>query len=192
MSRLQTPGATGVPPPADGGVVSRLLAVDPGSVALGVAYFEDASDVRPASTDLFVRDGLPWLERMQYIAAQLLLASRTRGWMPDVVAIEDVVLGINVKSTKTMSMTRGYLYRVIGELFPRARYIDINPSSTKAAAYSRAVHRAQAKSDIRHAVETMTGLRDLDENICDAIAVGWAAFGILNRESWERLVEQSG
>ncbi|HEV8656942.1 MAG TPA: crossover junction endodeoxyribonuclease RuvC [Candidatus Limnocylindria bacterium] len=167
----------------------RLLAIDQGSHACAAAYFTEASDVKPSSTDLFRRDGLPWVERMQYIAEQLLIASRTRAWIPDIVAIEDVVLHRNVQAVKVMSKTVGYLHRVVHELYPRARYIDINPSSTKAAARA-SMHRAASKDDIAHAVQVMTGLTGLSEDECDAIAVGWAAFGKLNTEHFARLAEQ--
>jgi Holliday junction resolvasome RuvABC endonuclease subunit len=167
----------------------RLLSIDQGSIACAVAYF-DVDETRPSSTDLFrPKGGLPWLERMQYIAAELLRSARTRGWNPDVVAIEDVVLGRNVTGVKVMSMTRGYLYRVVGDLFPRIRYIDINPSSTKAAARA-SMRRAAAKDDIRWAVLQMTGLEGLSEDECDAIAVGWAAFGKLRERSYLELANQ--
>jgi hypothetical protein len=179
----------------------RLLSIDQGSVACAVAYF-DVDETRPSSTDLFrPKGGLPWLERMQYIAAQLLASARTRGWQPDVVAIEDVVLHIqrdpgdgmgrtaNVKTVLTMGETRGYLKRVVGELYPRARYIDIHPSSTKAAAGARG-RRQDAKDDIRRAVEQLTRLEGLSEDECDAIAVGWAAFGQLRERAYVELANQ--
>ncbi len=167
----------------------RLLAIDQGSRACAVAYF-DVEETRPSSTDLFKpRESLPWLERMQYVAAELLRSARTRGWTPDVVAIEDVVLGRNVTGVKVMSMTRGYLYRVVGDLFPRIRYIDINPSSTKAAARA-SMRRVAAKDDIRWAVLQMTGLEGLSEDECDAIAVGWAAFGKLRERAFQELADR--
>jgi Holliday junction resolvasome RuvABC endonuclease subunit len=158
----------------------RLLAIDPGSRATGVAYFYD-DDIKPASTDWLRRDGIPAQERMRYIAEQFALAARTRGWIPDVVAIERVVLGRNVVSAVAMSENRGYLLRVLDELFPRARYYHVYPASTKAAALARGA-RAFAKDDTRRAVEIMTGLSGLGEDEYDAIAVGWAALGKLREE----------
>ena len=158
----------------------RLLAIDPGSKATGAAYFSD-DDVRPTSTDWFRRDGIPAQERMRYIAEQLGLAARTRGWTPDVIAIERVVLGLNTQTAVAMSQNRGYLIRVLDELFPRARYLDIYPASTKAAAMARGA-RVFAKDDTRHAIEVMTGLTGLGEDEYDAIAVGWAAFKIMREQ----------
>jgi Holliday junction resolvasome RuvABC endonuclease subunit len=164
----------------------RLLAVDPGSKATGVAYFHD-DDTKPTSTDWFRRDGIPSQERMRYIAEQLAIAARTRGWTPDVIAVERVVMGVNTQTAVAMSQNRGYLLRVLDEVFPRARYYDIYPASTKAAAMARGA-RAFAKDDTRRAIEVMTGLTGLGEDEYDAIAVGWAAFKIIREQ---RLVEMA-
>jgi Holliday junction resolvasome RuvABC endonuclease subunit len=163
----------------------RLLAIDPGSKACGAAYFAD-DDVRPTSTDWFRRDGIPAQERMRYIAEQLGIAACTRRWTPDVIAIERVVLGLNIQTAVAMSQNRGYLLRVLDELFPRARYLDIYPASTKAAAMARGA-RAFAKGDTRRTVEVMTGLT-LPEDVADAVAIGWAAFKIIREQ---RLVEMA-
>lgn len=164
----------------------RLLAIDPGSRATGVAYFHD-DDIKPTSTDWFRRDGFPAQERMRYIAEQLEVAARSRGWLPDVIAIERVVLGRNIVSAVAMSENRGYLLRVLDMLFPRARYYHVYPASTKAAALARGA-RAFAKDDTRRAVEVMTELRGLGEDEYDAIAIGWAAFGKLREE---RLIDMA-
>lgn len=167
----------------------RLLAIDPGSKACGAAYFAD-DDIRPMSTDWFRRDGIPAQERMRYIAEQLGLAARSRAWLPDVVAVERVVLGLNVQSAVAMSQNRGYLLRVLDELFPRARYYDIYPASTKAAALAR-TQRGFAKDDTRRAVETMTGLEGLGEDVYDAIAVGWAAFKKIREEHLVAMADEA-
>jgi Holliday junction resolvasome RuvABC endonuclease subunit len=167
----------------------RLLAIDPGSKATGVAYFSD-DDIRPTSTDWFRRDGIPAQERMRYIAEQLGLAARTRGWTPDVIAVERVVLGLNTQTAVAMSQNRGYLIRVLDELFPRARYYDIYPASTKAAAMAR-TQRGLAKADTRRVVELMTGLTGLGEDELDAVAVGWAAFKKIREEHLVALADEA-
>lgn len=168
----------------------NLLAIDPGSKATGVAYFDHDDDIRPASTDWIRRDGIPAQERMRYIAEQLAHTAAARKWDPDVVAIERVVLGVNVSSAVAMSENRGYLLRALDVLFPRARYYHVYPASTKAAALARGA-RAFAKGDTRHAVEVMTGLHDLGEDVYDAIAVGWAAFGKLREERFAEMADEA-
>lgn len=167
----------------------RLLAIDPGSKAAGAAYFDD-DDTKPTSTDWFRRDGIPAQERMRYIAEQLGLAARSRAWVPDVIAVERVVLGLNTQTAVAMSQNRGYLLRVLDELFPRARYYDIYPASTKAAAMARGA-RAFAKDDTRHAIQVMTGLMGLGEDEYDAIAVGWAAFKKIREEHLVALADEA-
>lgn len=168
----------------------NLLAIDQGSRAAGFAYF-DGDDVRPASTDCITApSGAPWIERMKYVDDQLRRVARTRGWLPDVVAIEDVVFGRSIRDALTMGETRGWLMRTVWELFPRARRIDINPQSAKAAARARTA-RIVAKGDIAHAVATMTGLRDLSEDEADACAIGWAAFAKFRAEQFERYVDDA-
>jgi Holliday junction resolvasome RuvABC endonuclease subunit len=167
----------------------RLLAIDQGSTVCGFAYF-DGNDVTPASTDAIAPPKGPWIERMRYIAEQLRRCARTRDWLPDVVAIEDVVFGRSIKDAVTMGETRGYLMRVVWELFPSARRIDIHPSTTKAAARARTA-RVFAKDDTAHAVAVMTGLRDLTEDEADACAIGWAAFGKLNEQRWSEMADEA-
>lgn len=167
----------------------RLLAIDQGSKVCGFAYF-DRDLVMPHSTDAVAAPaGRPWIERMKYVDEQLRHCARARSWDPDVVAIEDVVFGRSIKDALTMGETRGWLMRTVWELFPRARRIDINPATTKAAARARNA-RAFAKDDTAFAVRTMTGLQGLTEDECDAIAVGWAAFGKLNEERWRELADE--
>lgn len=174
--------------------------MDPGSRAIGFAYF-DGDDVRPTATDAIrPPSGAAWIERMKYIDDQLRQAARARAWLPDVVAIEDAVLNIhrgpsgaskmNPQALVTMGETRGWLLRTVWELFPRARRIDINPQSTKAAARARTA-RIVAKGDIAHAVATMTGLRDLTEDEADACAIGWAAYAKLREEQFMARVDEA-
>jgi Holliday junction resolvasome RuvABC endonuclease subunit len=180
----------------------RILAIDKGSNECGFAYL-DGDEV---TTDLMrPKSGLPWAERMDYIAEQLIHASYARSWAPDVVAIEDVVLYVrrfrrdndtvettaNVKTVLTMGETRGYLMRLIRELFPNARIIDIHPSETKAATGAPR-DRIGAKAHTMRVVAAALGRDDLSFDEADAVAVGWAARAKLDREHLERLANQGG
>lgn len=164
----------------------RLLAVDQGSKACGFAYFEgeelkDTDVLRP-------RESLPWAERMDYIADQLTRGARTRGWIPDVVGVESAVVWRNVKTALIMGETRGYLKRVIRELFPRARIVDVSPSETKSAVGAGPTRDA-AKRRTELVVSSMTGRKGLREDEYDAVAIGWAVITRLRRENLERLAE---
>jgi Holliday junction resolvasome RuvABC endonuclease subunit len=168
----------------------QLLAIDQGSNACGFAYF-DRDDVKPTSTDCIrPRGSSAWIERMKYVDEELRRCARSRGWDPDVVAIEDVVFGRSIKDAVTMGETRGWLMRTVWELFPRARRIDIHPATTKAAARARGA-RIFAKDDTAHAVRVMTGLADLQEDEADAIAIGWAAFGKLREQRLGQLADEA-
>jgi hypothetical protein len=54
---------------------------------------------------------------MDYIAAELERSARTRGWIPDVVAIESVAVhrSAYVSTALVMAETRGYLKRIFRE-----------------------------------------------------------------------------
>lgn len=174
----------------------RLLAIDQGSSECGVAYFID-DDVKPRGTDLFrPKSSLPWLERMKAIVDALAQRAVVASWAPDVVAIESVALhntgrvNSRVKTALIMSETRGYLKCALYGLFGNVRFFDVHPSTVKAAARAR-TGRANAKEDIRHAVETLTGLTGLSEDECDSIAIGWAAFGKLREERLAKMVDEA-
>src|SRR6267378_2588953 len=87
-----------------------------------------------------------------FAAGELAKVAVVRFWDPDVVAIEDVAVWMNTRTALQMAEARGYLKRVVHELFPRARYLDVNPSTTKAAAGASGP-RDQAKVTIRRMVE---------------------------------------
>lgn len=173
----------------------RILAIDQGSNECGFAYLVGTA----VTTDVMTpRASWPWAERMDFIAEQLVHAAHARGWEPEVVAIEDVVLHVrrveglgvtaNVKSVLTMGETRGYLKRLIRELWPQARIIDISPSSTKAATGAPRA-RDDAKAHTKRVVGAFLNRRDLTEDECDAVAVGWAAQAKIAGERMETLAE---
>lgn len=162
----------------------RILAIDQGANACGLAFLE--GDHVLAVDVIKPKSGLPWAERMDYIAGELThWFCSTPERTPDVVAIESVVVWKNVRVTMAMSETRGYLKRVVRELFPRARLMDINPSETKGAV-GAGVRRKASKDRTVRVVEAMTGRRDLTEDQADAVAIAWAARTKLQTEKWER------
>lgn len=147
----------------------RLLAIDPGSQDIGFAYFVDGELVR---TDL-VRGRGGRLERLHYIGDQLATGARTRGWLPDVVAVEDIYIGRSAGTALRMAKTIGYLERVLYELFPRTswRYIP-RPRICMALGL-----KGNAKGDVKRAAARGRFPQVTSQDECDAAAVGIAALG---------------
>jgi Holliday junction resolvasome RuvABC endonuclease subunit len=162
----------------------NLLAIDPSSTSCGVAYFLEE---RPISTDRFRPKGsLPWAERLDYIAAELLRSSSTHSWIPDVVAIEDTVFAKSVSAAITMGKTNGYLMRIVRELYPDARVFPVHPASVRAA-MSAPRGRAGAKAKFALVAAAIAPhLEAASEDERDALAIGWAALGKLRLETLER------
>jgi Holliday junction resolvasome RuvABC endonuclease subunit len=147
----------------------KLLAIDPGSLAIGFAYFIDG-DLR--QTDLIrPKSTLSWLERMGYIADQLGRGALARAWSPDVVAIEKVAAHRNVSTALTMSMTIGYVARVIDELYPRCQWIEMSKAATCHVIGLKGNARREERQ--RAAAEHFPQLASQDE--ADAAVVGIAA-----------------
>lgn len=147
----------------------NLLAIDPGSLAIGFAYFIDGELAR---TDLVrPKASLSWLERMGYVARELQRGASSRGWAPDVVAIEQVVAHHNLRAALTMSQTFGYVARVVDELYPRCQWAEI----TKA----QACHVIGLKGNARRVERQEAARRRFPElasqDECDAAVVGIAA-----------------
>ena len=165
----------------------NLLAIDPSSSSCGVAFFEGD---RPTATDRFrPKASLPWAERLDYIAGELARSSSTRGWDPDVVAIEDTVFARSVSAAITMGATKGYLLRIVRELFPRARIFPVHPATVRAA-MSAPRGREGAKAKFALVAAAMAPhLETASEDERDALAVGWACLGKLREE---RMGEGSG
>jgi len=158
----------------------NLLAIDPGSEVCAFAYLVDgavlATDaVTPAAS-------LTWLESMEYIAEQLDRGVRTRQWQPDAIAIESVVFWRSASSALTHGMTIGFLARVVSELFPRTRWIEVNLSTIARELGLKAnARREERKAAAR---ERFPGLRTQDE--ADAAAIGITALAMLERAQGER------
>lgn len=160
----------------------NLLAIDPSSTSCGAAYFEED---RPIATERFrPKTTHGWAERMDYIAGELARSARARGWSPDVVAIEDTVFARSVGAAITMGETRGYILRMVRELFPRARLLDVHPASVRAA-MSAPRSRAGAKAKFALvAAAVAPHLEASSEDERDAIAIGYTALGKLREETW--------
>lgn len=169
----------------------RLLAVDQGSIALGLAAFE-GRELVPGSARRLRGRGEGWHQRMRSIARQLQehLAGE---WRPDVIAIEGVALQrgprANPRTLAIMGSTRGYLMRVFEELAPAARVIEINPQRTKSAVGAPRA-RKLAKRHIGWAAEAFTGEAHLPEDAADAVAIGLAALEQLRAEEFAALVRE--
>jgi Holliday junction resolvasome RuvABC endonuclease subunit len=159
----------------------NLLAIDPSSSSCGAAYFVDE---KPIGTDHFrPKTTLPWAERMDYIAGELTKSSSTRGWLPDIVAIEDTVFARSVSAAITMGETRGYILRIVRELFPSARIFDVHPATVRAAMNApRSRVGAKAKFALV-AAALAPHLETTSEDERDALAIGWAALGKLREEA---------
>ncbi len=163
-------------------MTQRLLAVDQGSISLGIAAFDDR-DFLEART--IRARGSDWAARMWQIGAQLRdhLAGE---WRPDVVAIEGVGLHsghrANPKTLAIMGMTRGYLIRVFQELAPGARIMEISPQRVKSAVGAPR-SRARGKQHIAWAVQAVTGEDPGTEDARDAVAIGLAALEELHLEA---------
>lgn len=115
----------------------RLLAIDPGSIQVGFAYFsadgklEETAIMRaPRGPDTSPNS---WLERVTWVAERI--SDRSVLWAPQVVAIEDVVLGrgmrMNPSTLSAMAQTRGYLVHVLQQEYRGVEFIDVHPASEK-------------------------------------------------------------
>jgi hypothetical protein len=145
----------------------NLLAIDPGSQHVAFAYFVDGKLER---SDVIHASGSR-LERLHYIGEQLERGARTRGWMPDVVAVEEVYIGRSAGTALTMANTIGYLERVIFELYPRTVWRRITRPRICWALGLKG--NAGGEDKRRAARDRFPELGSQDE--CDAAAVGLAA-----------------
>lgn len=167
----------------------KLVAIDPGSSAAAAAFFVDGRCIGTALAR--ARGDPPWLERIGQIVAQLIGALDSVGALerpPDVIAIEDIALGIghkaNVRSFATMAMSRGYLMAELVRVAPSARILSVNVAEVRAAV-SAPRGRAAAKRHFRIAVEALTNLKPGSQDEVDAVCVGLAALNKLRREALE-------
>lgn len=170
----------------------RLLAVDESSTCTGLAFF-DGSD-RPIWTKpLTPAAGWPWLRRMAWIATMMRAELVARGLIdnpPDVVAMEDAVVGKYASTAISVAECRGFLLAHFASLWPDARHVTISPAKARAAVgLSMMAGRAHSKDRYRQ-VATYLGLPlTASEDECDAACIGLAAIAQLRGEGWRALSE---
>lgn len=155
----------------------RLLAVDQGSMDLGLAFLEGERVVwtkRLSPTGTW-----SWQRRMRWITDEMreLLA---QGAPPEVLAIEDVAFGVNASTAITMGKALGWLMCALEYWYPGVRSLAVHPGTVRAAVGAPR-SRAGAKDQIRRAVEALTGLKGLSEDECDAVVIGLAARSTMQR-----------
>ncbi len=165
----------------------RLLAVDESSTCTGLAYF-DGSD-RPAWTRaLTPAAGWPWLRRMVWIAQHLreVLALQGVTEAPDVVAMEDAVVGKFASTAISVAECRGFLLAHFASMWPDVRHVTISPAKARAAVgISAFAGRARSKDRYRQVAMYLGLPPTASEDECDAACVGLAALAKLRLERWE-------
>jgi Holliday junction resolvasome RuvABC endonuclease subunit len=175
----------------------RLLAVDEGSHATGLAYF-DGSD-RPSWTGRLLPAGdWPWRKRMRYQSDQLrrvlmlndLIWDTTlapNGRPPDVIAMEGAVVSAkNPRMGVKVGECRGYFLAHFDSIFGLdIPVLEIPPAKARAAVgISAFAGRARSKDRYRQ-VAIYLGLDPkISEDEADAAAIGLAALAQLREERW--------
>jgi len=164
--------------------VIRILAVDEGSKVLGLAYFAD--DACLWTRQFAPSAGWPWYRRMRWITDTMKPFLEQQGAAPDVVAIEDAVVGANPKTAVIMGKTIGYLSCALTHWYPDARLMPIMPAAVRAAA-SAPAHRDSAIARYRTVAAYITGrpVGAIGEDEAAAICIGLAAQAALRLERWE-------
>lgn len=156
----------------------RLLAVDPSSNVVGLAYFQSETDRRPETAALRAPLGTEtrpsgWLDKLEFFEARI--QDRSVLWAPDVIAIEDVIghrSSPNVHSLIVMAKAWGWLVHVLKSEYRSADWIEL-PTATIRAALG-CPSNADRKTRQAAARAEFPGLRTQDE--ADAAAVGLAAY----------------
>lgn len=192
-------------------MTTRLLAVDQGSVACGLACFEgpDLVDVR-----VVIGRGRHWQARIDAITAGIRRLAAESDWTPDVIAIEDIVLhsswtaasrppsgygqnvvperphgrrGAGPKTLVLMAQTRYALTSLFREIWPGARIVNVHPSRTKSAV-GAPTGRVAAKAHTKRAFELISGWSgDVTEDEADAWSIGLAAIAQLRLERFRAM-----
>lgn len=156
----------------------RLLAVDPSSNVVGLAYFLHADDLHPDTAALKAPKGsetspASWLDKVDFFTRSI--QERSVLWAPDVVAIEDVVVWANAYTALTLGKTWGYLVRVLREEYRQAEMIEVNTATIRAALGLPS--RAKRAERQRATREMFPGLATQDA--ADACAVGMTAYRVI-------------
>lgn len=166
-----------VTPDPEERIGTRLLAVDPSSSHVGLAFFDERR--RVVWTKALRAPDRPWLERMRYLADALDRWLRTNRTIPDVVGMEDAVLGRNAKVAVTMGENRGYLLAVLSELYPGVRVVNVSPATVRSVVGSPR-SRDGSKRSYKIAAAEILDVRDVTEDEADACIVGLAAYNVID------------
>lgn len=170
----------------------KLLAVDESSTCTGLAYFQDSD--RPTWTRALTPvAGWPWLRRMVWIARTLREVLELQGVTsaPDVVAMEDAVVGAYPSTAIKVAECRGFLLAHFASLWPDVRHVTISPAKARAAVgISAFAGRAHSKDRYRQVAMYLGLAETISEDEADAACIGLAAFAQLREERWGSMAKQ--
>ncbi len=154
---------------------SRILAVDPGSIACAVVMFNGERPVWAGVAEAKQKN--EWHTRLSTMAADLeeILEDVAA---PDLIAIEKVVAHMNLGVAITMAMTVGYLTRVLQVRYPLAFWVEVPKASVCHAVGIKGNARRKERQEAAKAK-----FKWVSQDACDAGAVGLAAFRMLDESA---------
>jgi hypothetical protein len=167
----------------------KLLAIDEGSKATGLAFF-DGHD-RPVWTGrLLPAADWPWRQRMRYQGDRLRGVLDLNGLLtapPDVIAMEGAVVSReNPRMGVKVGECRGYFLAHLDSIFGLdVPVLEIPPAKVRAAVgISAFAGRGHSKDRYRQVALYLGLAQAVSEDECDAACVGLAAMAMLREESW--------
>jgi crossover junction endodeoxyribonuclease RuvC len=153
----------------------KILAVDPGSLACGVAFWLDGGGqvATVVTTTVFAPRNDTWRARLEVICDGL---RRVAGdWRPDVVAIEETI-AFRATLNVGFILARGYLIRFLtGELYPGVEMIEVPLSTVRRAVGVKGNAPRRIRQDATRALFPSATTQDA----ADAAAVAQAAAGMI-------------
>lgn len=157
----------------------RLLAVDPASNVIGLAYFEGPGQLTqtaiiraPAGPETSPSS---WLEKVEFFEARI--QERSILWAPDVVAMEDVVVWRNAATALTLGRSWGWLAHVLKCEYRKAEFIEINTATVRSALGLSSGADRKARQLAARAAFPSCGSQDE----ADAAAVGMTAYRVIEK-----------
>lgn len=174
----------------------RLLAIDEGSKATGLAFF-DGSD-RPIWTGrLLPAEDWPWRRRMRYqldrfravLEIHELLAAP-----PDVIAMEGAVVSReNPRMGVRVGECRGYFLAHLDSIFGLdIPVLEIPPAKVRSAVgLSMMARRGKSKDRYRQVAQFLGLPATASEDECDAVSVGLAAMAQMREQKWSAMAAVS-
>jgi hypothetical protein len=170
----------------------RLLAIDEGSKATGLAFF-DGHD-RPVWTGrLLPAEDWPWRRRMRYMGDRLRGVLDLNGLLaspPDLIAMEGAVVSEkNPRMGVRVGECRGYFLAHLDSIFGLdIPVLEIAPGKVRTAVgISAYAGRAHSKDRYRVVAEYLGLPTTASEDECDAAAVGLAALAQLREQNWRAM-----